>query len=43
MAFSGGDDATLAFLGVLNAHEVLIDVVGKQPTERHVLASQDTM
>jgi hypothetical protein len=30
MAFSGGDDATLAFLGVLDAHEVLIDIVCEQ-------------
>jgi hypothetical protein len=31
LALGGGDDSALALLGVLNAYEVLVDVVGEQP------------
>jgi hypothetical protein len=34
-------DAALAFLGVLNAYEVLVDVVCEQAAQRHVLTAQD--
>src|SRR4051794_19331460 len=41
MAFSGGDDATLAFLRIVDAHEVLKGYVGQQSPQRHVLTAQD--
>src|SRR5262249_25538183 len=40
LALCGSDDATLAFLGVLDAHKGLINIVRKQPAQRNVLAAQ---
>jgi hypothetical protein len=40
LALSSGNDATLAFLRLLNAREVLIDVVGKQPAQWHIVTAQ---
>ena len=41
LALSSSDDAPLAFLGVCDAHEVLIDHVGEETAQRHILAAQD--
>ena len=41
LALRCGDDAALAFLRVFDAHEVLIDYVGKESSQWHVLAPQD--
>src|SRR5262249_17277198 len=40
VALSGSDDAAPALLGVSDAHEVLVDIVGEQPPHRHVLTAQ---
>src|SRR6516165_4771883 len=40
LALSSSDDAPLAFLRVLDAYEGLIDIIGKQPAQRHVLTTQ---
>ena len=35
------DDAPLAFLPVLDAHEGLIDDIGEETFQRHILTPQD--
>src|SRR5262249_22160561 len=40
-ALSGGDDATPALLGIINAYKVLVDVVGQKTHHRRVIATQD--
>jgi hypothetical protein len=41
LTLSSGDDATLAFLGIINAYKVLVDVVGQKTHHRRVIATQD--
>jgi hypothetical protein len=40
LTLGGGDDAALAFIGVLDANQCLIDIIGEQPAQRHVFTAQ---
>jgi hypothetical protein len=40
MALRGGNDTASAFLGIDDADQVLIDVVGQKAPEWHILAAQ---
>ena len=40
-ALRSGNDTASALLGIGDADEVLIDVVGQKTTERHILTAQD--
>ncbi len=41
LPLGGGDDAAPAFLGVVDADEILIDVAGEETERSHLLAAQN--